>query len=284
MSLHRFDVRGLAEVDDETEEVLREGDPGRSLVRYRDDGSEIYVHVRLNVELLSAAAALPILRIEPTPREDEVIARDRLLTGHGSIRSYEFLERLCADIVEADCPARYIAEQHGEGRRDFYFATEDVSCLMDIANRVGVSSQLPLTFQQTRLAELAPLILPTELIGELDLDVPADARIRTTRFEFSGAPPSLDRLRKQLERRGYRFLDIEPVASELRVVKEVPIDGPGFHAVLREIVPLARSLRCSYRGTEAVGGFAEFALTSPLPARFAADKRRDRRWRFSRDR
>ena len=55
------------------------------------------------------------------------------------------------------------------------------------------------------------------------------------------------------------------------MIKEVPIDGPGFHAVLKEIVPLARSLRCSYLGTETVGGFAQFALTRPLPERYAAD-------------
>jgi len=32
------------------------------------------------------------------------------------------------------------------------------------------------------------------------------------------------------------------------MVNEVPVDGPGFLGVLRKIVPLARSMRCSYRG------------------------------------
>ena len=45
----------------------------------------------------------------------------------------------------------------------------------------------------------------------------------------------------------------------------------GFQAVLKEIVPLARSLGCSYLGTETIGGFSQFALTRPLPERYAAD-------------
>jgi hypothetical protein len=54
------------------------------------------------------------------------------------------------------------------------------------------------------------------------------------------------------------------------MIKEVPIGGSGFQAVLKEIVPLARSLRCSYRGTEIIGGFEQFVLTRPLPERYAA--------------
>ena len=45
----------------------------------------------------------------------------------------------------------------------------------------------------------------------------------------------------ELERRGYRFLGFEFLGRELRMIKKVPIDGPGFRAVLKEIVPLARS-------------------------------------------
>ena len=55
------------------------------------------------------------------------------------------------------------------------------------------------------------------------------------------------------------------------MIKKVPIDGPGFQAVLKEIVPLARSLRCSYLGTETVGGRQQFYLTQPLPERYAED-------------
>ena len=53
-------------------------------------------------------------------------------------------------------------------------------------------------------------------------------------------------------------------------MKEVPVDGAGFLAVLRDIAPLARSLRCSYRGTETIEGFDQFALTRPLPDRYAS--------------
>ena len=129
----------------------------------------------------------------------------------------------------------------------------------------------PLTIEQYRLAELAPIILPAEAIGDFGLELPADARMRLTQFEFWGAEPTLARLRADLERRGYRFLSFEVALRELRMIKEVPIDGPGFQAVLKEIVPLARSLRCSYRGTETVEGSAQFYLTRPLPDRYAAD-------------
>jgi hypothetical protein len=58
---------------------------------------------------------------------------------------------------------------------------------------------------------------------------------------------------------------------ELRMIKPVPIDGPGFLSVLKEIAPLARSLGGSYRGTETIAGSDQFALNRPLPDRYAAD-------------
>ena len=57
------------------------------------------------------------------------------------------------------------------------------------------------------------------------------------------------------------------------MIKPVPIDGPGFLSVLKEIAPLARSLGCSYRGTETIAGSDQFALNRPLPDRYAADTR-----------
>lgn len=271
MILHRFDVRGAGITDDETEEVIRQGDRHRGLVRYRSDGSELFVYVRLNVELLQAAVSLPILLVKPHSREDEVLSIDDLLTVEGSDRNYELLERLCEDVTTASFPACYIAEQHGTGRRDFFFVTEDVAGFERIVRTAAEALAFPLTIEQYRLAELGPIILPAEAIGDLGLEIPADARMRLTRFEFWGAEPSLARLRADLERREYRFLKFEVAVRELQMIKEVPIDGPGFQAVLKEIVPLARSLRCSYRGTETIGGFEQFVLTRPLPERYAAD-------------
>ena len=269
MNLNQFDVRGQEISDEATEEIIRKGDPHRSLVRYRLDGSELFVYVRLNVALLQAAVSLPILLIKPHSREDEVFSD--LLTVPGSIRNYELLERICEDVTNASFPACYIAEQHGTGRRDFYFVTEDVAGFERIARTAAEAWSFPLTIEQYRLAELAPIILPAEAIGDLGLEIPADARMRLTRFEFWGAEPSLAKLRASMERRGYRFSSFEIATRELRMIKEVPIDGPGFQAVLKEIVPLARSLRCSYLGTETIGGFHQFALTRPLPERYASD-------------
>jgi hypothetical protein len=271
MTLSQFDVRGEQVSDDETEEIIRHGDPHRGLVRYGPDGSELFVHARINMALLRAAVSQPILLLKPLSREDELMKIDRLLTPAGSIRNYEFLERLCGDVASASVPACYLAEQHGDGRRDFYFATEDAAGFERIARSAAAAFAFPLTIEHDRLADLAPIILPAEAIGELGLDVVADARIRPTRFEFWGAEPSLAKLRAELERRGYRFLGIEIATRELRMLKPVPIDGAGFRAVLKDIVPLARSLGCSYRGTETVEGFEQFALTRPLPARYVAD-------------
>ncbi|HKY45097.1 MAG TPA: hypothetical protein VJM50_18545 [Pyrinomonadaceae bacterium] len=273
MILNQFDVRGEQINDEETEEIIRHGDPHRSLVRYRPDGSENFVYVRINVALLQAAVSLPIVLVKPQSRKDEVLwGFGDLLSGEGSVRNYELLGRICEDATSASFPACYLAEQHGgTGRRDFFFVTEDVAGFERIARTAAEAWAFPLTIEQYSLAELAPIILPAEAIGDLNLELPADARMRLTRFEFWGAEPSLAKLRAHLERRGYRFLSFEIATRELRMIKEVPIDGPGFQAVLKEIVPLARSLRCSYLGTETVGGLDQFLLTRPLPERYASD-------------
>jgi hypothetical protein len=252
--------------------VIRAGDPSRSLVRYRADGSELFVHARINVALLQAAVSLPILLLKPQSREDELMPNnDGLLTPAASVRNYELLGRICQDAAAASFPACYVAEQHGEGRRDFYFVTEDAAGFERIARAAANASGFPLTIERYRLAELAPIILPAEAIGDLGIELTPGARMRPTRFEFWGAEPSLTRLRTALERRGYRFLRLQPYLGELEVIKEVPIDGPGFRAVLKEIAPLAHSLRCRYRGTETIGGLDQFSLLHPLPERYAAE-------------
>jgi hypothetical protein len=271
MTLSQFDVRGEGITDDETEEIIRKGDPSRSLIRYRSDGSEVYIHTRVNMALLRAAVSLPILRLKPASREDELMPNDPLLTPEGSRRNYGLLERICEDLVSANCAACYIAEQHGEGRRDFYFATEDVVGFEKIARTAAEAFGFPLTFEQHSLGALAPLILITEAIGELGLEIAPEARIRTTRFEFWGAESSIVKLRAELESRGYRCLSLDPYLHELRMLKDVPIDGAEFRAVLREIVPLARSLRCSYRGTETVEHVGQLGLSQPLPERYAGE-------------
>ena len=151
-------------------------------------------------------------------------------------------------------PACYLAEQHGANRRDFYFVTEDVAGLERIARAAVEALSFPLAIERRGLAEVAPIILPTEAIGELGLDVVADDRVRPTRFEFWGADTSLTKLRAELQRRGYRYVKLDPGVMELRMIKPVPIDGPGFLSVVKEIAPLARSLGCSYRGTETIDG------------------------------
>ncbi|RWA73342.1 MAG: hypothetical protein E5X49_10920 [Mesorhizobium sp.] len=269
MILLQFTVTGEQVSNEETEEVIREAEPHRGLVRYRPDGGELFIHTRVNMALLRAAASLPLLRLKITPRANELTPRDALLTPKGSRRNYAFLEGLCEDLAAAGYPACYIAEQHGEGRRDFYFTTEDVAGFEQIARAAAEALAFPFALEEHSLADVAPLILPTEAIGDLGLEIAPHARMRPTRFEFWGAEPSLAKLRAELEKRGYRFLGFETFSSELRMLKSVPIDGEGFLAVLREIVPLARSLQCSYRGTETVEGHEQFLLARPLPERYS---------------
>src|SRR5262249_12010255 len=180
-------------------------------------------------------------------------------------------ERICEDVTSVSCPACYIAEQHGEGRRDFYFVTEDVAGFERIARSAAEVFGFPLAIERYRLAELAPIILPAEAVRDLGIEVASGARMRPTRFEFWGADSSLARLRTALERRGYQFISLQPYLGELQMIKEVPIDGPGFRAVLKDIVPLARSLACHYRGTETIGGVDQFSPLRPLPERYAAE-------------
>jgi len=270
MPLTRFDISGAQVSDEETEKVLREGDPSRSLIRYRPDGGELYIHSRINMALLRTAVPLPILLVKPVSRGDELMPRDHLLTPQGSVRNYTFLENLCEALADAACPACYLAEQHGEGRRDFYFVTEDTAGFERIAQATAQAADYPLTIEQHSLTQLAPLILVTEAIGELGLEPAAGDRIQTRRFEFWGAAASLEKLRAGMEKRGYRFLHLQPVLGELYMSKPVAIDGAGFLAVLKDIVPLARSLRCSYRGAETIDGGDQFLLTRELPARYAA--------------
>jgi hypothetical protein len=278
MSLAQFDVSGEEIANEETGEILRQGDPSGRLMRYRPDGGELYIHSRVNMALLRAAVPLPILLIKPVSRDDEVTPPSklqvppdaRLLTPQGSVRNYRFLENLCQALADAACPACYLAEQHGEGRRDFYFVAEDSAAFERIAHATAGTHAFPLRIERYSLTELAPLILVTEAIGELGLQIAQDARIQTRRFEFWGAAASLEKLRARMEERGYRFLSLQPLLGELYMSKPVAIDGANFLAVLKDIVPLARSLRCSYRGAETIDGAEQFLLTRELPARYAA--------------
>lgn len=173
MTLHRFEVLGEEVRDDQTEELIKEGDPRRSLVRYRPGGRELFVTTRINVALLRAAVSVPVLLLKPTSREDEVLKPSNpelvagggwdLLTPEGSRRNWGLLERICEDVTESHSPACYLAEQHGENRRDFYFASEDPAGLEQIARKAAKALSFPLTIVRCSLADTAPTILPAEM-------------------------------------------------------------------------------------------------------------------------
>lgn len=266
IQLSQFDIRGKSIVD-ETGTTVRKGDPHRSLVRYRPSAVELFVWTRINPALWGAAVGLPIVLLKPTPREGEWMDPHGLLGPNESMRNYLFLERLVETLAGRAVPACFLAEQHGDSRRDFYFVTEDWGRFEAAARDAASAFDMPITLEPHNFAHIAPTILPAEAIGALALAIPAHLRIQSTRFEFWGAEETLARLRRELERRGYRFLSFETYLRELRMIRDVPIDG-SFEAILMEIVPLARSLGCSYLGTETVDGFDQFALTRPLPERY----------------
>src|SRR3954454_18893563 len=108
MALREFDVHGEEISDEETEEIVKPGDPRRSLVRYRPDGSELFVSARINLPLLGAAVSLPVLLLKPSSRDDEVLKPNDpaleaagwdLLTPEGSRRNWGLLERICEDLA-----------------------------------------------------------------------------------------------------------------------------------------------------------------------------------------
>jgi hypothetical protein len=266
--LSQFDIRGESIVDDETEMRIFEGDPHRGLVRYRPGAPELFVHARINLALWRAAVALPIVLLKPTPGGGEAMDPHGLLGIDESTRNFQFRARLVEVLAARAVPACYLAEQHGDYRRDFYFVTEDWAGFEAAAREAAAAFDMPIALEPYTLAQVAPTILPADAIGELGLVIPAHLRVRPTRFEFWGAEETLARLRRELEGRGFRFLSFETYARELRMIKDVPIDS-GFDAVLIEIVRLSRSLGCSYLGTETVDGFDQFALVRPLPARYA---------------
>ena len=280
MTLTDFDVFGDSITNETTEELIKPGDPRRSLTRFGPAGSALFVSTRLNLALLRAAVKLPILLLKPSSRADEVLKPNNpameaqggldLLTPEGSRRNWQLLARICDEITKVPVPACYLAEQHGANRRDFYFVTEDTKALETVARTTADASSFPLIIEQLSFAEVAPVILPREAVGELGLNLDAPDRVQPTRFEFFGAEVSLEHLRARLERLDYRYISLERGIMQLRMIKTVQIDGSGFLAVLREIVPLARSLGCSYCGTETLDGFDQFALNRPLPDRYAA--------------
>ncbi len=241
-------------MDQDDEAAVGPGDPLRSLVRYRSDGSELYVHCRINLDLFREATTLPVLLLKPESRDDEIMTIDALLNGKGSRRNYALLERLCEDIAAAGVAACYLAEQHGERRRDFYFVAEDGATFERTARATATALGFPLTIEQHTLTNVAPIILPREAIGELGLTLAPVDVVQRTRFEFWGDQPALHELRLELERRGYRFLALDPVMGELRVVKDLPVEGPAFLGELREVLPLAHGLGCRYRGKETMDG------------------------------
>jgi hypothetical protein len=173
--LSEFDIRGESIVDDETEASIFEGDPQRGLVRYRSGAPELFVHARINLALWRAAVALPIVLLKPTPG-GEAMDPHGLLGINESTRNFQFCERLVEVLAARAVPACYLAEQHGDYRRDFYFVTEDWARFEAAAREASAAFDMPIALEPYTLAQVAPTILPADAIGELGLVIPAHLR------------------------------------------------------------------------------------------------------------
>src|SRR5689334_16562083 len=191
MSLAPFDVSGEPVLDEDGEEVSP-GEPHRSLVRYRPDGSETYVFLRMNLPLLTAAVPYGVLRVEPQPRDGELLGDQRSLGVQGHLRNLELFEGLNAGIAASGLPARFLAFETGHGRRDFFYAAEDVDAAEALVRRVAAALGHELTLTRHTMGSLGSQLLPVELAA--DLGLPGDVPVRRTRFEFSGAAESLAQL------------------------------------------------------------------------------------------
>ena len=266
MILEKYSIHGQTRYGPDEKEVLVTGDPRRPLVRYRNDGGESYVHTRINVALLADAKALPVMRVMPVPDPSEVLAGDGLLTGNGSIRNYEFRDDLEKALGNLGCPACRLAERHGEGRRDFFFTTEDSERFATAVAAAGRGMKVDLRI--TTFAEAAIEFLPWGVFGELGVPIAAGREQQKVRFGFWGANETLARLRKRLEKRGYSFVSLEVAIRELRMMKSVSVEPAPFLATLREVATLSRGLNCSYRGEETVEGSDQFLLARTFPEKY----------------
>src|SRR3954451_23836314 len=156
MTLSEFDVLGEEISDEETEEIVKAGDPRRSLVRYRPDGSELFVSARINLPLLRAAVALPVLLLKPSSRDDEVLKPNDpaleaaggwdLLTPEGSRRNWGLLERICEDLTTASAacylgraarrePARFLLRDRGRRRPGAHRSRRGGSAVLSAGDR-----------------------------------------------------------------------------------------------------------------------------------------------------
>ncbi len=276
--LEQFDVRGDGVYDDETGEVVVEPEPMRHLLRFAPDGTEVFAYARVNIPLLQVARDLTLVELAPVAHADELMA-DGLLNANGSHRSYVYLELLCDALKESGSPARYLAETHTRGGRRFYFTTEAPEELVELAT--SVSAETSVGHRVLALADLASVIMPTELMGHLGFTPPAPTGRRL--FGFWGNPgPAIESLGSALRQRGYEVYSSVPQLGELKVIKEVPLDEAGFLEVLQEVIGLSHARGCRYMGTETIDGGEQFRVGEPIPPRYAGGGAKQKKGFFGR--
>jgi hypothetical protein len=271
------DERGIPDENGDLP-VLQAADPTRKIRRYEGRES-LGVAVRMNPALLSIAKDIPLIVCRLSPGEDlppeARMSRDDRQREAGWIeKGLSFYWKLPDALEKAGVRACYLAGRFGpSARRLYYFVSEDPEGFCTVAERLARAKGFEFRGDATEMERVAQDFLPIELIDRLGLDSTTGGKRVKAGFGFTGAASSLERLQGELARHGYELDEVKPYLGELLMAKEVPVDGDGFLEELRTIVPLSRSLRCSYRGEETVDGGAQFYLTATLPERYVRPRK-----------
>lgn len=268
MNLRAFDFLGQTVNDEESEAVIREGDPWRWLIRFSANG-RMMVHARINRELYKAC--LPHRIVRAVPRyAGHLIDNDRpnMLSIKGRELAINLREAIAESAQLKEISACFLALQHLSGGEVLYFVAENGTELISIINDRCAHFGLDVDITQFRVEEIAAQIWPRETIYELNLQIPPSQRVQRTEFDFMGQSDSLMRLRQELERRDFLHERTELLGSLLYMSKVVAVDSKGFNEVLAEVVHLARAHACMYRGTETIDFYEQFSFDRPIPGRF----------------
>lgn len=281
MTLSGFSVSGDPVVDeagtpDEYGDLplLSEADRERKILRYDEAGQSLSLAVRLNRRLLEAAKEHPLIVFRLSPGDEVEDGAAPEVSGRGRARDWisdglHLYWRIFEKLETEDFRSCYLASAFAESlRRTHYFVSEQPERLIRIVSSAAAKKGFSLEHEQTSLGRVAADFLPIELVGQLGLHSAGGRQSVKAGFGFWGAEDNLLRLRRDLEGDGFVLDEFIPSLRELRMAKEVPVEPSAFLRILQRIVPLSRSLGCSYRGEETADGHEQFLLTSPKPGKY----------------
>jgi hypothetical protein len=274
-SLKSFRPSGEGVSDPETEEIIVAEDENRSLVRFLPGGESMSVFTRMNYPLLKLSIDHQIIVVKPKFSPEHFLGTGKVLEPKAFQRALTLAEKICEAIESSPLGACQISAQTGSFGYWLYFVTEDASRFSELVEKAAKKTKFEVYCDELRMSGVAHIILPRETVGDLGIVPASDHSVCQTVFEFTGHPNSIEKFENQLALRGFAPVSFFPAYGKLEVSKEVPIDEHGFLEVLRDIVPLGRSLGCIYSGNETTGGDAQFQKHPdyPIPEKYRPSKK-----------